>query len=61
MSLLIEEKALPGKHDNDDTALLPDHLPEVCHRVCHGPLGDDVGRVARIVVHHGGGVDIVRI
>ena len=43
-------KIIPGEHHDDDTALLPDHLPEVCHCVRHGPLAHDVGRVARVVV-----------
>ena len=39
-----------GEHDNDDTALLPDHLPEVCHRLGQGTLGHDVRWVPRVMV-----------
>ena len=31
-----------GQHDNHRHLLLPDHPPEIVHRVLHGPLGDDV-------------------
>ena len=50
-----------GEHHDDDTALFPDHLPEVGHGVGHWALGDDVGRVPGVVVHHRGGVDVVRV
>ena len=40
----------PGEHDDDDTALLPDHLPEVSHGLAQRTLSHDVGRVPGIMV-----------
>ena len=39
-----------GEHDDDDAALLPDHLPEVGGCAGQGALGRDVGRVPGVVV-----------
>lgn len=42
-----------GEHDNNDAALLPHQLPEVCRGGGQGALGGDVGRVAGVVVRLG--------
>ncbi len=40
----------PGEHYDDYASLFPNHLPEICNSVGHGPLGHDVSRVPRIMI-----------
>ncbi len=46
ISIVLE----PGEHHDDNTPLLPDHLPEVSHRLTKWSLAHNVGWISWIMV-----------